>query len=510
MTAVLVRQEEVVAALREPGFFESTGPVEHRETHISHVFLVGNRAYKLKKELVLPFVDYGTLERRHLFCAEEIRLNRPVAPTVYLGVRAVVRAPGGGFALGAEEAPDAVEYLVEMRRFDEHDTLDALARGGLADKAVMRRVGAAVAHFHARAAPVSTERGGDRQRRRVETDLAQLEGACADGESGAAARAARGFVARAGPELDARAERGLVREGHGDLRLEHILVRDAVELVDCVEFDRELRIADVAYDLAFAVMGCCDRGLPLHAHRLTSAYRAVGGDPGSDQLLAGLAGCRALVRAKVAAVRVPSRPGELEGFLNVARRLFWLARRPLTVLVCGPAGTGKTTLAAQLARASGLEHLSSDVVRKTQAGVAPTSRLAASGYTAEAARATYAELGRRARAQAVHGGSIVDATFRRKPDRVAFDSAFGDAPGARVVLRLDVPPELASERAARRAQGAAQASDAGPEQALTQALEFEPLAGWWLDRSVTLDADRPPPVTMADQAEAAIDDVLRA
>ena len=175
-------QAAVLAAMRDPAFYGVAGPVEHRETQISHVFLAGDRAYKLKKALVLPFLDYGTLERRRFFCQEEIRLNRPLAPSVYLGVRAVI-ATAAGLALGDERNPRAVEYVVEMRRFAEADTLAALVRGRSADAALLRRVGTAIADFHA-AAPAP----------------------------------AAAFVARGSSGLDARARRGLVREGHGDLR----------------------------------------------------------------------------------------------------------------------------------------------------------------------------------------------------------------------------------------------------------------------------------------------------
>ena len=504
--APAVGQADVVAALRTSSVYGSTEPVEHRETHISHVFLVAGRAYKLKKELVLPFVDYGTLDRRHFFCREEIRLNRPLAPTVYVEVRAVVLTPDG-FALGAEDDPGAVEYLVEMRRFDESCTLGAIVREGRVDELVLRNVGAAIARFHARAEQVARARGGELQRRRVEADLAQLERACSEHDAKAVAGHARAFVARAAAQLDERAERGLVRDGHGDLRLEHILVRDAIEFVDCVEFDIELRAADVAYDLAFAVMELHHEKLPERAQELTAAYRAAGGDPGDEFLVAGLAACRALVRAKVAALRSPLRPGELGQFLETAKRLFWLARGPVTVFVCGPAGSGKTTLASELARTSGLPHLSSDVVRKAMAGVAPTATIDKSGYSAAASRRTYAELGRRARAHAVDRGSIVDATFRFARDRTAFDATFEGAPGPRIVLRLDVPPDLAARRAACRAAGPRQPSDAGGEQALTQAVEFEPLAGWWLACSAMLDSGLEPRA-VAELAEAAIDRAL--
>ena len=143
-------QAAVVAAMCDPSFYGLAGPVERKETHISHVFLVGERAYKLKKELVLPFVDYGTLERRLFFCREEMRLNRPLAPSVYRGVRAVV-ATASGLALADEDDPDALEYVVEMQRFREADTLASYVSEGRCGPALTRRVGAHLAAFHAAA-----------------------------------------------------------------------------------------------------------------------------------------------------------------------------------------------------------------------------------------------------------------------------------------------------------------------------------------------------------------------
>ena len=503
-------QAAVLAAMRDPAFYGVAGPVEHRETQISHVFLAGDRAYKLKKALVLPFLDYGTLERRRFFCQEEIRLNRPLAPSVYLGVRGVI-ATAAGLALGDERNPRAVEYVVEMRRFAEADTLAALVRGRSADAALLRRVGTAIADFHAAAPAPADAVGGEVLAERLESDLEQLAAAAGDAHQAdvrGAARAARAFVARGSSGLDARARRGLVREGHGDLRLEHVLVGQRIELVDCVEFDPGLRLGNVAYDLAFTVMELHDQGAAALADELTAGYRAAGGDCGDQPLLHGLAACRALVRAKVAALRVPLRPGELDRFLVLARRLFWLARCPLTIVVCGPAGTGKTTLADEIARASGLPHLSSDRVRKARAGVAATDRLQAGGYTPAASRATYRALGQLAREQAERGaGAIVDATFRHTADRAAFDEAFAGAMGGLVVLRLTVPTAVAHARAANRAADPKHVSDAGPDQAVAQAREFAPFEGAWLERAASLDANRPVG-ELAEEAEAALDACL--
>ena len=164
--------------MRDPAFYGSALPVEHRETQISHVFLVGDRAYKLKKELVLPFVDYGTLERRRFFCHEEIRLNRPLAPRVYVGVRAIAAA-ATGFALADERDPNAVEYVVEMRRFSEEDTLASHVAGARCEPRLMRRVGAHLAGFHA-GAPPPPRASADTLVARVREDVRQLTDAAAE------------------------------------------------------------------------------------------------------------------------------------------------------------------------------------------------------------------------------------------------------------------------------------------------------------------------------------------
>jgi len=501
-------QAAVVAALMDSALHGVSDPVEHHETHISHVFIAGERAYKLKKAVVLPFLDYGTLERRRYFCHEEIRLNRPLAPDVYVGVRAIARGESG-LALAAEDDPGAVEYVVEMRRFYEDDTLAAHVRGGRADARLLHRVGVHLAAFHA-AAPAGAR--APALAARVSEDIRQLEEALAKAEEavlGIATASARAFLERSAAVLDARARRGLVREGHGDLRLEHVLIGERLQFVDCVEFDPALRTADVAYDLAFGLMELHDLDAPALADALVEGYRNADGDPGDDRLLAGLAGCRALVRAKVAAVRTPRRTGERERFTTLARRLFWRGRGPLTVIVCGPAATGKTTLARELADASGFPHVSSDLVRKERAGAAATARLGREEYADTASRAVYEELGRRARTALEAGtGAIVDATFRRVADRAAFDTAVADAPGTTVVLRLDVPTAVARARAERRTADPTRVSDAGPELATAQTSEFEPFDAPWSARAVTVDADRPVG-SLAQRAEAALDAKLR-
>ena len=416
---------------------------ELRETHISWVVLTGDRAYKIKKPVTFPFLDYGTLERRRHCCEEEVRLNRRFAPDLYLGVLEIGAPP--------------FEYAVEMRRYDEHATL--AARLGELQPSDLTAVGRAVAGFHA-AAPAAD---GDRPLTSVvEESLATLEAA------GTRIDALRGFYGAAlaglAPELERRRSAGLVRDGHGDLRAEHILLGEPIRAVDGLEFDPSLRIADVAYDFAFLVMDVARRDDDL-ARALVRGYRAAGGDPGSERLLATLCSIRALVRAKVDILRA----GQLTGaaaseraargrkLLALAERFAWRVRLPRVVCVIGHAASGKSTLAEALAAASGRTVLSSDRTRKLRAGVDPFEYAGAQAYGDVESREVYAELGRRAARSA--DGVVVDATFRRRSDADAFVELVPDAGW----IVCEAPREVLLERARMRSQRDDSVSDAGPE-----------------------------------------------
>jgi aminoglycoside phosphotransferase family enzyme/predicted kinase len=416
---------------------------ELRETHISWVVLTDDRAYKIKKPLTFPFLDYGTLERRRECCEEEVRLNRRFAPDLYLGVLEIGAPP--------------FEYAVEMRRYDERDTL--AARLGELQRSDLAAVGRAVAGFHA-AAPAAE---GDRPLAAVvEESLTALEAA------GTRVDDLRGFyraaLAGLAPELQRRRSAGLVRDGHGDLRAEHILLGDPIRAVDGLEFDASLRIADVAYDFAFLVMDVARRDDDL-ARALVRGYRAAGGDPGSDRLLATLCSIRALVRAKVDMLRAAQLSGAAAGeraarsreLLALAERFAWRARLPRVVCVIGHAASGKSTVAEALAAVSGRTVLSSDRTRKLRAGVDPYQYAGAQAYGDVESREVYAELGRRAARAA--DGAIVEATFRRRSDADAFVEHVPEAGW----IVCEAPREVLIERARLRALRNDSVSDAGPE-----------------------------------------------
>jgi uncharacterized protein len=498
-----------------------SGDVEERETHISWVFLVGERAYKLKKPLVLPFLDYGTVARRRQMCLEEVRLNRRLAPSIYLGVRSMV-AGSSGFELSDEGDPRALDYVVEMRRYDEARTLAAeLGRREVRGPEVAD-VGRVLAAFHADC-PAMTgpeygtqrlERGLDRN---IEELLAVTENRGERRRIRALARFMNAYVDSQWCELEERARSGRVRECHGDLRAEHVVLEERLSIVDCVEFDSELRTLDVADDLAFLVMELESLGGGRLIDSLLDAYDAASGAPADHPLLAFFAVHRALVRAKVLLVRASQDPpgsapragamAEAGALVDVAETFCWRARLPLGIVCCGVPASGKSHLARAIAKRSSLSHLSSDVTRKQLAGLRSTRTAAPEHYSDEFSRTTYAELGRRAAGEiGASGGVILDATFRRRRDRDAFAEGFAGAAPLLFVECL-APAELLVERARARERDPGRVSDATVEVVMRERHGWEPLDELAALDHVALRTDRCVESVISD-LEALLDERL--
>jgi aminoglycoside phosphotransferase family enzyme/predicted kinase len=502
-----------VAALAAPETYpDRPASVEVRETHISWVFLAGQHAYKLKKPLVLPFLDYGTAARRRKMCREEVRLNRRLAADIYLGVRGVAERPDG-LQLTADDDPQALDFVVEMRRYDETQTLAARLERGELDHEHIIEVARVLARFHAHARRVAV---GDRAvlavERRFEQNLHELFGSLEQrGEIDrvlALERFAHAFIVAHAQTFEARRREGRVREGHGDLRAEHVLVDGEVRIVDCVEFDRGLRELDVADDLAFLALDLAARGGERFGQQLVEAYRSAGGEPGDDALIAFYAAYRALVRSKVALIRAAQRSpassahghhsAQARDLIAIAERFAWRARLPLVIVVCGPPASGKSCLASALAQASSLPHLSADLTRKRLAGIRPGQRAASAVYSAEFNRLTYAELGRRAaREVSGRGGAIVDATFRHRTDRDAFAEAFGEA-SALLFVECRAPVRVLAERAAERQRHPARVSDASLAVVLRESSAWDPLDELPPEAHVTLRSDGRVEAQLAD------------
>ena len=442
-------QDAVVRALADPATYgDPPASVEHVQTHISHVFLAGPYVYKLKKPVTFPFLDFGSVEKRRHFCEEEVRLNRRLAPGVYLSVLPVTVERDGRIRLDGEGR--VVDHVVWMRRLPASRLLPALldaraVRDEHIDALVERLV-----VFHAAApggADVSAYAAPERLAATWESvlaDTAHFVGHFLAAED-------REILADFGPRfirthetlLRGRQQSGRIRDGHGDLHAEHVCIIEepaergqlpplqaGIYVFDCIEFSRPLRCTDVAAEVAFLWMDLERRGPADLARRFGATYAARAGDGDLLRLLPFYACARACVRGKVEAIKadeddVESREGEAAGararvFFAYAIRQAWQTATPSIIACAGLSGSGKSTLASLLAEATGFAHLSSDVIRKRPADAAATAGgpYGAGRYTAESRAAIYAALVAEAgRLIAAGRGVIVDATWMRRADR---------------------------------------------------------------------------------------------
>lgn len=430
-------QQAVIDFLAHPATHGGM-PVRRIDTHAATVFLAGDRALKIKRAVRFPFLDYSTLERRKAACAAEIAVNQPFAPQIYRRVVAITREADGALAIGGQGEP--VEWAVDMRRFDETQTLDHLAAAGRIDAALADALAGAVARAHA-LAPVNTDAGFTDELAEVITQNDAELGASPElfppAEAGALTQATRATFARLRPLLDARERAGLVRRCHGDLHLGNIVLLDgAPVLFDAIEFDPKIATGDVLYDLAFLLTDLIERGLPQAANIVLNRYLSETRRPEDLDALAVLPlfmSLRATIRAKVTAAR-PAQGAERSSIAQSARAYFALARQllspppPMLLAVGGLSGTGKSLLARALAAevlpAPGAVVLRSDAERKALFNRTETERLPESAYGREVTARVYAALADKARRIFAAGHSaIVDAVFADAAERAAIAQA---------------------------------------------------------------------------------------
>jgi hypothetical protein len=371
-------QEPVLAAMADPEVYpHPVERVEQRETHISHVFLAGERVYKVKKPVEMGFLDFSTLERRRHYCRREVELNRRLAPDIYRSV-AVITLDNGEYRL--EGAGEAVEVAVRMRRLPDRCALHRrLALGSLRDGEI-RDLSRLLADFYRKAdpAPSGSDLGTwESVRGNCEENFQQIapfRTSPLDPETcDLVERATRSFLDRHRPLFRRRSAQRWVRNCHGDLRAGHIYLEDRFHIIDCIEFNRRFRYHDVASDLAFLAMdldhlGHAELG-PVLLDRITSRT----GD-GDLFLLIDFYKCyRAMVRCKVACFQIEGAAGDdqekdrrkkaARQFLSLAGAYALRFSRPTLWAVCGLPGSGKSTLAGRLGQAMGAPVLQTDVIR---------------------------------------------------------------------------------------------------------------------------------------------------
>jgi hypothetical protein len=443
-----------------------TARPEVHETATSVIVLLGDRAYKLKKPVALPYLDWRTREAREAACRQEVALNRRLAPDVYLGVAAVVGPDG-----------QACDHLVVMRRMPAERSLARLVAAGADLGAALDEIASSLAAFHARARrspAISAAAGRAGVRQNWEDNLAALRDLGASFLDVVAIdrvdELSHRYLAGRARLFAERNSAGLSVDGHGDLLAGDVyLLDDGPRLLDCLDFDDRLRAVDVLDDAAFLAMDLERMGAPDLAERFLAAYRQHSGTHFPRSLAHHYIAYRAGVRAKVACIRADQ--GAREAAEEEAAALLDLARRHLEagairlLLVGGLPGTGKSTLARRLAARSGAALVCSDVVRKEIAGLDPSAAMPAAYaegiYAPDWTAATYRELLARGQGLLERGESVIlDASFTAPEHRAQAAATAAATSADLVVLRCDAPPEMAAARIARRAPGPSDATAA--------------------------------------------------
>jgi aminoglycoside phosphotransferase family enzyme/predicted kinase len=475
-------------------------PIRLAETHISWVLLTGEFAYKLKKPLRLSFLDYSTLERRQALCEEEVRLNCRHAPELYLGVSTI----NGSVATPRVDGTGAVlEYAVRMRQFAARDELVALLDRDAVTALDLAALGESVAHLHLGAAPAPPDAAfgwPDAVQRITFDNFAELRRLpeavtwhdvlqCLE-ERLSSQHAARSSLMRE------RREQDWVRECHGDLHCGNVVRwQGRLTPFDGIEFDPGLRFIDVVNDVAFLAMDLAERGRDDLRLAALQAWLETIGDFAGLPLLQYYETYRALVRAKVAALRAlqfaADAPSRVAAIAECSRYLAWASgrvqdRAPVLVITCGLSGSGKTWLARRLREPLRALHVRSDIERKRLAGLAPgadsKSPPDAGIYTRDYTVRTYDRLHDHAGA-ALRGGEsiIVDAAFLRRDERLRFLALAESLHARSALVHCHAPTETLRQRVAARSEARSDASEAGLD-----VLQRQP--SWWEDFSDTEQA----------------------
>lgn len=476
MSAMDANLPPLILALLDPARYpDGVARVELVQTHISWVLLAGDFAYKIKKPVKLSFLDFSTLALRQKYCLEELRLNRRFAPDLYLDVVGIFNTPQDPQWHGSG-AP--IEYAVKMHRFDEASRLDHVCARGELQPQHLSALADAVVAFHQTAAVAPKGAyfgsGGHILQPALDnfTDLLRL---LPDAGLQTRLLAIRGWTQaqfeQLAPLMQARQQAGRVRECHGDLHLANmVLMNGRVQLFDCLEFNEELRWMDVASEIAFVYIDLLEHQQPGLADWLLDEVLSRSGDYEAAQVLRFYAVYRAMVRAKVAALRSVQTGGDdrdLQAYIALAERLL-TPPPPCLVITHGLSGCGKTVASDALLQSdpqASTLRLRSDVQRKRLFGLARTvasgSGVGAGIYAADAHERTYAHLREQAALLLQAGWSVVvDAAFLKRADRDAFRALAQQMGAGFSILAPQASPEQLRQRIVARSAAGRDASEA--------------------------------------------------
>jgi len=515
---MIPHEHRIVQWLSKPSTYpHPVDRVERRETHVSHVFLAGTFAYKLKKPVTFPFLDASTLKRRKTFCQLELTLNRRLAPDMYLDIVPIVEA-SNRLQLGGRGK--IVEWVVKMRRLPEDRMLDQLV--------AHRRVSARdIAHIADRLMPFFAKAARSRSIARygqpaqvAELVLGNLRecqpflGRLFSQKDHRFLEASyRQYLALHELVLRQRVREGRIIDGHGDLRCENICLTTPVNVFDCVEFQPAFRCGDMANDFSFLVMDLEFRGRADLARVLVDRYRRAVQDPTFDLVLPFYQCHRSLVRGKVRGLAWLQHPRTAAGkrIRTLAQKHFQLAKQyakqfatPRLIVVGGLIGTGKSSLAKPLAERLGATWLRTDEIRLGEFAKARRARqgFAEGLYAPHISELVYQRLMQRAEAIIRRGESVVcDGTFSQAIGRVRLRDIAQRHHASFHFFECVVPKRVALQRIAKRYASRRDLSEARPEHYDRLKAGFEPVRGWssslWTQLSTNC------------RAEETVDDALK-
>ncbi len=501
--------------------------VEVVQTHISYILLAGDYAYKIKKPLNLGFLDYSTLERRRFLCEEEVRLNRRLCDGVYIGVIPITRRADATHGFGG--IGELVEYAVHMRRVRDERTMPHRLASGVLTREHLTSLAAKIASFHRdadRSERIATFGRVPAVRTNWDENFAQTAPYVGRTLTGAQLDHVRAYVDRflgeQGVLIEERADRGRVRDGHGDLRTDSVVFapEGSVCVMDCIEFNERLRCGDVASDVAFLAMDLEFRGHRREADEFVSLYmESQGGDDTLPAVLNFYRVYRAFVRGKVDSMQaseaeVPAAQRSQAG--ERARRYFRLAATyaerssPQTVIMMvGLSGVGKSLIARALAGRAGAVLLSTDMIRRERAEPASlgSALYGAAAYTPRGRDLVYAEMMERARSHlALKRSVVLDATFLMRQQRGLARQLAASADVPLLVVSVSAPEDVVRARLTARAAGVA--SDARWDTYVAQRERFEPLDDIAPTQIRTLDSTCPLNV-LVDEVLDALDTLAK-
>ena len=466
-------QAEIITFLEASDSHGIDQPVVRLDTHISHIFLAGDRAYKLKRAVRLDYLDFSTLAKRRQACMTELWLNRRTAPDLYLYVQSINRQADGSIGFGPGEP---VDWLVVMQRFEDRALLsDVAAQGGLTPR-LINQLADTIARFHASLPGIVADESRARVRAVIEENDRCLSlhrnkiYPALDVEKLLIMSELQ--LEKLAPLLDLRAQSGHIRHCHGDLHLANIcLWKDVPTLFDCLEFNKELAMVDVLYDIAFLLMDLWHLGFRPEANALFNRYLDMTGEAGGIAAMPLFLSMRAAVRAHVSATQSAMAGDDrqkqqltdgAERYLSTALELLHVSS-PQLVVIGGLSGTGKSTLARAIAPKLGLpigaRLLRTDVLRKRMLGFAPEERLDEQAYGPDQNEKVYHRLLDEIADALASGWSVIaDGVFARQETRERIEALATEAQVPFTGIWLEAPADVLKARVDNRTHDASDAN----------------------------------------------------